>query len=182
MAHDPGMHHELILIDQSQLRQRQRELHASNEQSLTRLPLELLNGLTQIPTHELRVPINPVQGARHDVLLCRADRPGEGFHPIRPRSRPRRRPKRCLHHFVSHPAKEEGIGLIEVVDRVTMQVFVREYCTTIAAPVQCDVDGIPKWSHSRKSTDSHGATLTDLQRLMHWLNWYSAMCLNRLLR
>src|SRR5262249_7223667 len=54
---------------------------------------------------------------------------------------------RCLHHFVSHPAKEEGIGLLEVLDRVTMQVFVREHCTMIAAPVQCDVDGIPKASH-----------------------------------
>jgi hypothetical protein len=30
---------------------------------------------------------------------------------------------------------------------VTMQVFVRGYCTMIAAPVQCDVDGIPKGSH-----------------------------------
>src|SRR5688572_13641388 len=69
-------------IDQSQLRQRQRELHASHEQSLTRLPLELLNGLPQIPAHEFRVPIDPVQGARHDILLCRVDRPGEGFHPI----------------------------------------------------------------------------------------------------
>jgi hypothetical protein len=29
---------------------------------------------------------------------------------------------------------------------VTMQVFVREHCTMIAAPVQCDVDGIPKGS------------------------------------
>ena len=28
-----------------------------------------------------------------------------------------------------------------------MQVFVRGYCTMIAAPVQCDVDGIPKGSH-----------------------------------
>src|SRR5437763_13864989 len=51
----------------------QRELHASYEQSRTRLPLELLNGLPQIPAHELRVPIDPVQGARHDVLLCRVD-------------------------------------------------------------------------------------------------------------
>src|SRR5262249_24751668 len=110
-------------------------------------PLELLNGLLQIPAQELRVPIGSVQGARHDVLLRRVDRPGEGFHPIRPRSRPRRRPERCLHHFVSHPAKEEGIGLGEVLDRVTMQVFVREHCTMIAAPVQCDVDGIPKGSH-----------------------------------
>jgi hypothetical protein len=30
---------------------------------------------------------------------------------------------------------------------VTKQVFVREHCTMIAAPVQCDVDGIPKGSH-----------------------------------
>src|SRR5229473_5635502 len=147
MTREPGLYHELVLIDQSQLRQRQRELHASYEQSLTRLPLELPNGPPQIPAHELRVPIDPVQGARHDVLLCRGDRPGEGFHPIRPRSRPRRRPKRCLHHFVGHPAKEEGIGLVEVLDRVTMQVFVREHYAMIAAPVQCDVDGIPKGSH-----------------------------------
>src|SRR5215471_14185216 len=49
MDHKPGLHDELVLIDQSQLRQRQRELHASHEQSPTRLPLELLNGLVQIP-------------------------------------------------------------------------------------------------------------------------------------
>jgi hypothetical protein len=59
----------------------------------------------------------------------------------------RRRPPRCLHHFVSHPAKEEGIGLAEVLGPVTKQVFVHEHCTMIAAPVQCDVDGIPKGSH-----------------------------------
>src|SRR4029453_9761038 len=47
-------------------------------------------------------PTAPVQGGRHTVLLCRAERRGEGFHPIRPRSRLRRRPPRCLHHFVSH--------------------------------------------------------------------------------
>src|SRR6059036_1811212 len=147
MAREPGLHHELVLIDQSQLRQRQRELHASYEQSLTSLPLELLNGLAQIPAHELRVPIDPLQGARHNVLPCRVDRPGEGFHPIGSRSCPRRRPPRRLHHLVSHPTKEKGIGLVEVLDRVTMQVFVREHCTMIAASVQCDVDGIPKGSH-----------------------------------
>src|SRR5438874_2192191 len=116
MARQPGVHHELVLIDQSQLRQRQREFHASHEQSLARLPLELLNGLPQIPAHELRVPIYPVQGARHDVLLCRVDGPGEGFHPIRPRSRTRRRPPRCLHHFVSHPAKKYVVS--STLDRV----------------------------------------------------------------
>jgi hypothetical protein len=52
-----------------------------------------------------------------------------------------RQSERCLHHFVSHPAKEEGIGLIEALGRVTMQVFVREHCTMIAAPVQSDVPG-----------------------------------------
>jgi hypothetical protein len=49
--------------------------------------------------------------------------------------------------LVSHPAKEKGIDLSEVLDRVTMQVFVRDDCTMVAAPVQCDVDGIPKGSH-----------------------------------
>src|SRR5580658_10587715 len=90
---------ELVLIDQSQLRQRQRELHASHEQSLTWLLLELLHGLLQISApriseEELRVPIDPVQGARHDVLLCRVDRPGEGVHPIGPRSGRRWGPER----------------------------------------------------------------------------------------
>src|SRR5450759_5938176 len=85
------MHHELVLIDQSQLRQRQWELHTSHEQSLARLPLELLNGLAQIPAYEFLVSIDLLQGARHDVLLCRVDRLGEGFHPIRSRSRRRRR-------------------------------------------------------------------------------------------
>ena len=52
-----------------------------------------------------------------------------------------------FHHFLSHPAKEEGIGLGEVLDRVTMRVFVRQHCTMITARVQCDVNGIPEWSH-----------------------------------
>jgi hypothetical protein len=47
-----------------------------------------------------------------------------------------------------HPAKEEGIGLLEVLGVVTVQFFVRKYGTMIAAPVQCDVDGIPKGSHN----------------------------------
>jgi hypothetical protein len=36
---------------------------------------------------------------------------------------------------------------VRVFGVVTMQVFVRGYRTVIAAPVQCDVDGIPKGSH-----------------------------------
>jgi hypothetical protein len=32
-------------------------------------------------------------------------------------------PPACLHHFVGHPPKEKGIGLGEVLDRMTMQVF-----------------------------------------------------------
>ena len=52
------MHHELVVIDQPQLRQRQWELHTSHEQSVARLPLELLNGRAQIPAQDLRVPID----------------------------------------------------------------------------------------------------------------------------
>ena len=52
-----------------------------------------------------------------------------------------------LHQFVSHPAKEKGVGLFEVLDRVTMHVFVGRDCSMIAAPVQYDVNGVPKGSH-----------------------------------
>jgi hypothetical protein len=58
-ARQPGMHHELVLIDQSQLRQRRCELHTSHEQSFARLPLELLNGRPQISAYEFRVPVDP---------------------------------------------------------------------------------------------------------------------------
>ena len=34
---------------------------------------------------------------------------------------------------------------------MTMQVFVSGDCTMIAAPVQCDVDGVPNGSQFRKS-------------------------------
>jgi len=54
---------------------------------------------------------------------------------------------RLTSEFVSHPAEQEGIGLFEVLDRVTMQVFVRRDGSVIAAPVQRDVDGVPKGSH-----------------------------------
>jgi hypothetical protein len=37
--------------------------------------------------------------------------------------------------------------MTEVLDRMTMQVFVRRDCSMIAAPVQCDVDGVPEASH-----------------------------------
>src|SRR4249920_1082733 len=104
------MHHELVLIDQAQLRQRQRELHASQEQSLTRLLLELLNGSPQIPAHEFRVPIDPVQGARHDVLSS-------------PRRSSGRKVPSNRASLPSAPATEtlprpnkEGIGPIEVPD------------------------------------------------------------------
>ena len=48
MAHQCGMHNELVLIDQSQLRQRKRQLHASHEQSLAWLLLEPLDRGPQI--------------------------------------------------------------------------------------------------------------------------------------
>src|SRR5262249_21236120 len=140
------------LIDQSQPRQRQWELRTSNKQSLARLLLELLNGLPQISAQQLRVPIHMVQGAGHNVFLCRVDRPAERLHPIRPCSRPSRQPPRRLHHFVSHPAKDEGIGPLEVFTRVTMQLFVRESFTMVDATVQRDVDGIANGAHYGRIT------------------------------
>jgi hypothetical protein len=69
------------------------------------------------------------------------------LHPIRSNSRLRWLPPGRLHHFVNHPAKKEGVGLLEVLDRVTMQLFVRGDCTMITAAVQRDVDGISKGLH-----------------------------------
>jgi hypothetical protein len=40
-----------------------------------------------------------------------------------------------------------AIGPHEVIDRMTMQGFVRGHGAMIVAPVQGDVDGIPKRSH-----------------------------------
>jgi class 3 adenylate cyclase len=40
----------------------------------------------------------------------------------------------------------EGIGPFEVLGRETMQLFVRDHRTMIAAPVQCDVDRISQRS------------------------------------
>ncbi len=42
---DPRMRHEFVLIDQARLRLGQWEGHTSDEQSLTRLQLELLHGV-----------------------------------------------------------------------------------------------------------------------------------------
>jgi hypothetical protein len=52
---------------------------------------------------------------------------------------------------------------------MTMQVFVREHCTMIAAPVQCDVDGIPKGSHyaSLQAVGSYALDVRCLSR--RWL-------------
>jgi hypothetical protein len=42
VARQDGLHDKLVLIDQSQIRQGQRELHASHEQAFAWLPLELV--------------------------------------------------------------------------------------------------------------------------------------------
>ena len=49
VARQDGLHDKLVLIDQSQIRQGHRGLHASHEQAFARLPLELLNGFPQVP-------------------------------------------------------------------------------------------------------------------------------------
>jgi len=51
--------------------------------------------------------------------------------------------------LVDHSAEDEGIGPVDVLYRVTMYVFVSDTYPMIAASVQRDVDGIPKWAHYR---------------------------------
>jgi hypothetical protein len=64
----------------------------------------------------------------------------------------RREAPRRLHHLVRDPAKEECIGTVENFDGAAMQLFIRGDCTMIAAPVQRDVDGIPKGSHFSRAS------------------------------
>ena len=47
VGRDPGVHDKLVLIDQSQLHQRQRELHASREQSMAGFLLERMDTFRQ---------------------------------------------------------------------------------------------------------------------------------------
>ena len=102
------LHKELVLVDQSQICQRQGERHATHEQALAWLLLEPLNRLPQVASHQLGIPIDPAQRARHDVLLRPVDGLGERdlplIHPVRPRARGRLPPRR-LHHLVGHPAE-----------------------------------------------------------------------------
>ena len=144
VARWPGLHHELVLIDQSPAPLAPVGASLLPRAILTRLPLELLNAFTaQIPRARAPRSNRPGQGARHDILLCRVDRPGEGFHPIghpiRPHSRPRGpRHAASIISWITRP--KEGIGLREVLGRVTMRDFVRDYCPMISTR-QCDVDG-----------------------------------------
>lgn len=133
------MHNELVLVDQSEFRQGQRQRYASYEYAAARLPLELLNGLAQFAAHEFRVPIDLIEGARDDLLFGRVDRLGEGQHPVgHPIGRHatlRRRSPRRLHHLVGDAAKEEGVGAGEVLGPITMQLFIRGACFVVAAAV-----------------------------------------------
>src|SRR5204862_7694472 len=49
VTRQPGVHHELVLIDQAQLRQRLRELHTSQEQSLAGSPLSCRTAFSRSP-------------------------------------------------------------------------------------------------------------------------------------
>ena len=59
------MHDELVLVDQAQLRERQRERHAAGEEPLARLPLQLAHRIPEVSAHELRVPVDALPRARH---------------------------------------------------------------------------------------------------------------------
>ena len=64
--------HKNTRTHQSQICQRQGERHATHEQALAWLLLEPLNRLPQVASHQLGIPIDPAQRARHDVLFVRS--------------------------------------------------------------------------------------------------------------
>ena len=58
MSGKDRLHNELVLVDQSQICQRQGERHATHPQALAWLLLEPLNRLPQVASHQLGMP-NP---------------------------------------------------------------------------------------------------------------------------
>jgi len=135
------------IIDQSQLRQCQRELHASQEQSLTRLPLELPNGLPQIPAHELPRSNRPGSGCstRRTSLPRRSS--GRRAHPIR-RGSLRAGGRNAASIIRRSPAgrggRRPGRGSRPRDDASLRPRTLHGDRST----VQCDVDGKPKRSHT----------------------------------
>src|SRR5918996_1461348 len=110
-----------------------------------------LNRFPQVASHQLGIPIDPAQRARHDILLRPVDglgeRPPPLIHPVRPRARGRLPPRR-LHHLVGHPAEQQGIGSFHLSGPVAHRLLVRrEPCLVMAAAVERDVDRVSKWSH-----------------------------------
>jgi len=82
---------------------------------------------------------HPLHGARHTTSLPRLS---SGRGSIQSASLPSRGGERCLHHFVGHrPRGGHRPGRGFTGDDVSLRP---RNCTMIAAPVQCDVDGIPK--------------------------------------
>src|SRR5215510_700680 len=57
------LHKELVLVDQSQICQRQWERHATHPQAPARLLLEPLNRLPEVASHHLGIPIDPAERA-----------------------------------------------------------------------------------------------------------------------
>jgi hypothetical protein len=85
----------------------------------SRLALELLNGLTQVSAHELRV-----QSTRSRVLDATyffAASVGHAKGSIRSGHASTSAASTLPPSFVGHPGQREGIGLGEILDRVTMQ-------------------------------------------------------------
>ena len=61
MSRQNRLHNELLLVDQSQIRQRRGEGHATHQQALAWLLLELLNRRPQVALHQFGIPIDPAR-------------------------------------------------------------------------------------------------------------------------
>jgi hypothetical protein len=70
--------------------------------------------------------------------------------------------------LVGYPAEEEGVGLGDDLGGVTVQGIVRDHYPMIAAPVQGDVDGVPKGSHQVRVPIAIGLLLPRLRS--SWLH------------
>ena len=151
---DPG-ELELVLVDQAQLRQRHWEPDATGEHRLPGFLFKRLDGLGQIATDQLRVPIDLAERAGNDVLLHRINGPCERVRPLGHCQGPRLQPPRFLHHLVGDATKEQRIGAAHArygmvmccTQRLLQKHRVRRAGAMVDTTVDRHVDGVEKGSH-----------------------------------
>ena len=101
----------------------------------------------EIPAHELGVPVDPVQGLDTTYFFAASIvRPNGAIQSGMTGARSDGRQADSIISYVTRP-KSNASARSSVFDRVTMRLLVRGDLPVVAAPVQRDVDRVPKRPH-----------------------------------